>query len=197
MAPRKKKRKSSGSPRFTPHSLGQLIDYALSVASPGQLADYAATAARLDDRHSLLNRVAVAIQAPSATAVHGKGAWRALGYRIGTGNPGLAIFHRRTKATKASNSADQDTPNTTPTSGSDGPSQATSETSPKRYGGYGITYVWDAAQVVPLDCTCTEYRTCERPPVPAPTPAGPDRHGFADLVAHAAEGTDTDEEGDD
>lgn len=181
-------------PRFTAHSLGALVDLTLAMATLEQLDQIEATAAHLDESYSLKNRVAIAVQLPTATAVAGKATWRKRGYRIGAGNKGLAIFYKRKTDKTAPSDESKGAPNPTHPTEAEQTSPGDSESPKKRWGGYGITYVWDLSQVVPADCECTLTCICERPTVPAPTPAGPDHGEFVDLVAAAHDKTNTEEE---
>ncbi|MFE7461643.1 hypothetical protein ACWFMI_23665 [Nocardiopsis terrae] len=194
MAPTRTKRRRKApanyQPRFNAHSLGVLVDTTLMMAGPDELAHIEQAAARLDGDYSLKNRVALIVQCPGATVVAAKGTWRKAGYRIRTGQKGLAIWYRRTNRSKDDTDQSKDTPNPSPQPASDQAPQAESEAPTKRYSGFGINYVWDVSQMVPVDCQCTDTCTCQRPTIPEVTPAGLDDDGFSELMAAAAERTE-------
>lgn len=188
MATNRKTRKKKHEPRFTPKSLGDMIDLALAMAGPAALQAVEATAARLDDRHSLRNRVAIAVQRPDAAEAGGKGYWRDVGYRPGKGKQGLAIFFKSDPKKNQGKDEDTDPKKNTDEKDKVGENQ----TSP-RWSGYGVTYVWDRGQVVPLDCACTDHCACPPPPIRSVTPAGPETEGFTELVQAALESAEQEE----
>lgn len=189
MATRRKTTKKRTAPRFTPRSLGDMIELALAMAGPEGLQVLEATAGRLDEKYSLRNRVAVAVQRPNATEVGGKGYWRDIGYRPGKGKQGLAIFFKSAPKKTTADTDDQPA-DQAPEKNS---AEKTEEATPaRRWSDYGVTYVWDRSQVVPLECACTG--DCECPPAKTRpvTPAGGDPEGFAAMVAEAAENAPAD-----
>lgn len=182
MATNRKTTKKKREPRFTPRSLGDMIDLALATTDPETLARVEAAAALLDDRHSLRNRIAIVVQNPAATEVGGKGYWNRIGYRQARGQKGLAIFFKA-----GSDKKDRDTTPEEDAAGQDttATDQENTDKPTRRWSGYGINYVWDRTQVVPFACTCATGCTCPPPPEGKVAPAGPDREGFAAIVAEA------------
>ncbi|QBI56816.1 ArdC family protein [Streptomonospora litoralis] len=167
-------------PRMTPADLNEMITLAVATSDPGQLDTVEALAARLGDRYSPTNTLAIWAQLPTATQVRGFRQWQEHGRVVAKGQKGLGVFMPNTRRKKDT----EETGTPEPAAGGDG--------TRRQAVGYHVGYVWDISQTVPADCQ--EPRGACTCPLPAPAASGhrPDRQVLAELLA--AYTTDEDHE---
>lgn len=164
--------KKKPAPRMTAADLATLIELAAGTATPDDLERFRQLAARIGDRYSLTNRLAIWAQAPHATEVHGIHEWRRHGRRVARGQRGIGIFAPITE--RRTDNQEQ---------------QEQQDDTVSRVRRYRVAYVWDITQTRPLDCTCPTTCTC---PLPAPPPPGPlpnldDVHALVDAYTNEEE----------
>lgn len=164
--------KKKPAPRMTAADLATLIELAAGTATPDDLERFRQLAARIGDRYSLTNRLAIWAQAPHATEVHGIHEWRRHGRRVARGQRGIGIFAPITE--RRTDNQEQ---------------QEQQDDTVSRVLRYRVAYVWDITQTLPLDCTCPTTCTC---PLPAPPPPGPlpnldDVHALVDAYTNEEE----------
>lgn len=172
-----KNKKKKPAPRMTAAQLADLIELAAGTATPDDLERFRQLAARIGDRYSLTNRLAIWAQAPHATEVHGIHEWRRHGRRVARGQRGIGIFapiiERRTDNQEQQEQQEQQ------------------DDTVSRVRRYRVAYVWDITQTRPLDCTCPPTSSCTCP-LPAPPPPGPlpnldDVHALVDAYTNEEE----------
>lgn len=156
-------------PRLTPAGLNDRITLAVATAEPDQLAALETLAARLGDRYSPTNLLAIWAQLPTATEVRGFRAWQDHGRVVAKGQKGLGVFRPNTRKKQDSTEQQQEED---PAGGAR-----------REVHGYHVGYVFDLSQTVPTDCEEPRGACTCPPPDPAAPGHVPDRQALADAIA--------------